>query len=115
MRTTPRFETGDERSAYRRGVELIHAKLHDLLRKQGLKPFQLAVRGVLIRIGVEPNTELFRQQLETDEKGFIAVNSQQETSVPMVLQLAMSQIRLRRQSAAPPAPEQPRPKRLPRD
>jgi len=33
---------------------------------------------------VEPNTELFREQLETDEKGFIAVNSQQETSVPMV-------------------------------
>jgi molecular chaperone GrpE len=25
-------------SAYRKGVELIHAKLHDLLRKQGLKP-----------------------------------------------------------------------------
>ena len=47
--------------------------------KKGLKPFQLAVRGVLIRIGVEPNTELFREQLETDEKGFITVNSQQET------------------------------------
>ena len=56
----------------------------EIQRKEGLKPFQLAVRGVLIRIGVEPNTELFRQQLETDEKGFIAVNSQQETSVAMV-------------------------------
>lgn len=56
----------------------------EIQRKEGLKPFQLAVRGVLIRIGVEPNTELFREQLETDEKGFIAVNSQQETSVPMV-------------------------------
>jgi thioredoxin reductase (NADPH) len=56
----------------------------EILRKQGLKPFQLAVRGVLIRIGVEPNTELFKDQLETDEKGFIAVNSQQETNVPMV-------------------------------
>ena len=56
----------------------------EIQRKEGLKPFQLAVRGVLIRIGVEPNTELFRQQLETDEKGFIAVNSQHETSVPMV-------------------------------
>jgi thioredoxin reductase (NADPH) len=42
------------------------------------------VRGVLIRIGVEPNTELFKDQLETDEKGFIRVNSEQETSVPMV-------------------------------
>ena len=56
----------------------------EIQRKQGLKPFQLAVRGVLIRIGVEPNTELFREQLETDEKGFIKVSGQQETNVPMV-------------------------------
>src|SRR5215204_2752206 len=56
----------------------------EILRKQGLKPFQLAVRGVLIRIGVEPNTELFKDQLETDESGYVVVNSQQETSVPMV-------------------------------
>lgn len=56
----------------------------EIQRKEGLKPFQLAVRGVLIRIGVEPNTELFREQLDTDEKGFIKVNSQQETNVPMV-------------------------------
>ena len=56
----------------------------EIQRKEGLKPFQLAVRGVLIRIGVEPNTELFREQLETDEKGFIVVNSQQETNVPMI-------------------------------
>lgn len=56
----------------------------EIQRKQGLKPFQLAVRAVLIRIGVEPNTELFREQLETDTGGYIAVNSQQETNVPMV-------------------------------
>lgn len=56
----------------------------EIQRKQGLKPFQVAVRGVLIRIGVEPNTELFKVQLETDEKGFLVVNSRQETSVPMV-------------------------------
>ena len=55
----------------------------EIQRKQGLKPFQLAVRGVLIRIGVEPNTELFREQLET-ENGYVVVNSQHETNVPMV-------------------------------
>src|SRR6185295_13513564 len=55
----------------------------EIKRKQGLKPFQLAVGGVLIRIGVEPNTELFREQLET-ENGYVTVNSQQETNVPMV-------------------------------
>ena len=56
----------------------------EIQRKQGLKPFQLAVRGVLIRIGVEPNTELFREQLETDQNAYVVVNSQHETSVPMV-------------------------------
>jgi thioredoxin reductase (NADPH) len=56
----------------------------EIQRKEGLKPFQLAVRGVLIRIGVEPNTELFLEQIATDEKGYITVNSQHETSVPMV-------------------------------
>jgi thioredoxin reductase (NADPH) len=56
----------------------------EIKRKEGLKPFQLAVRGVLIRIGVEPNTDLFGDQLQTDEKRFVSVNSEQETSVPMV-------------------------------
>jgi thioredoxin reductase (NADPH) len=56
----------------------------EVLRKEGLKPFQIAVRGVLIRIGVEPNTELFRGQLQHDEKNYISVNSQQETSAPFV-------------------------------
>jgi molecular chaperone GrpE len=28
---------GDEGGAYRKGIELIHGKLHDLLRKQGVK------------------------------------------------------------------------------
>jgi thioredoxin reductase (NADPH) len=56
----------------------------EILRKDGLKPFQLAVRGVLIRIGVEPSTDLFREQLELDQRGYVLVNSEQETSVPMV-------------------------------
>jgi thioredoxin reductase (NADPH) len=56
----------------------------EIQRKQGLKPFQLAVRGVLIRIGVEPNTELFREQLDIDERGYVEVNNQQETNVSMV-------------------------------
>jgi thioredoxin reductase (NADPH) len=56
----------------------------EILRKEGLKPFQLAVRGVLIRIGVEPNTDLFRDQIDLDEKGYVSVNVEQETSVPFV-------------------------------
>jgi len=61
-----------------------HVEAVEIKRKQGLKPFQLAVRGVLIRIGVEPNTDLIRDQLETDQNGYVVVNSQQETNVPMV-------------------------------
>jgi thioredoxin reductase (NADPH) len=44
----------------------------------------MAVQGVLIRIGFEPNSDLFRAQLETDERGYISVNSQQETSAENV-------------------------------
>ena len=56
----------------------------EIQRKEGLKPFQLAVRGVLVRIGVEPNTDLVREQLQVDEKGYVRVNSEQETTVAMV-------------------------------
>jgi len=56
----------------------------EVQRKEGLKPFQIAVRGVLIRIGVEPNTDLFRGQLDLDERGYITVDSQRQTSVPFV-------------------------------
>jgi thioredoxin reductase (NADPH) len=59
----------------------------EIQRKDGLKPFQLAVRGVLIRIGVDPNTQLFSDQLaqlSCDERGYIVVNSERETSVTNV-------------------------------
>ena len=56
----------------------------EVLRKDGLKPFQIAVRGVVVRIGVEPNTELFREQLQLDEARYVSVNNQHETSVPFV-------------------------------
>jgi thioredoxin reductase (NADPH) len=56
----------------------------EIRRKGALKPFQVAVQAVLIRIGVEPNTELFRDQLPLDESGYICVTSQQETSIENV-------------------------------
>ena len=33
-------EAGEEAAGYRKGVELIHAKLHDLLRKHGVRPIE---------------------------------------------------------------------------
>jgi thioredoxin reductase (NADPH) len=56
----------------------------EIRRKEAIKPFQMAVRGVLIRIGVEPNTDSFREQLQLDEKGYIVVTSQQETTLTNV-------------------------------
>jgi molecular chaperone GrpE len=33
-------DAGEGGAAYRKGVELIHAKLHDFLRKKGVKPIE---------------------------------------------------------------------------
>ncbi len=56
----------------------------EILRKDALKPFQMAVRGVVIRIGVEPNIELFREQLQMDNEGYVTVTSQHETNIANV-------------------------------
>src|SRR5437763_9819429 len=56
----------------------------EIMRGGAIKPFQMAVKGVLVRIGVEPNTELFREQLHVDERGYIIVTGEQETSATNV-------------------------------
>jgi thioredoxin reductase (NADPH) len=55
----------------------------EMLRSGALKPLRMAVRGVLVRVGVEPNTEMFRGQLHADERGYVVVNGEQETSAEM--------------------------------
>jgi thioredoxin reductase (NADPH) len=42
------------------------------------------VDGVFIYVGMEPNTDLFKGQLELDAQGYIVSNRQQYTSVPGV-------------------------------
>jgi thioredoxin reductase (NADPH) len=56
----------------------------EIERAGALKPFRMAVRGVLVRVGVEPNSELFRDQLRTDARGYVSVSAEQETSAEMV-------------------------------
>ncbi len=56
----------------------------EIVREGALKPFQMAVGGVLIRIGVEPNTELFREQVHVDERGYIVTTGEHETEVENV-------------------------------
>ncbi|MBD3390319.1 thioredoxin-disulfide reductase [Candidatus Micrarchaeota archaeon] len=42
---------------------------------------RLPVAGVFIYIGMLPNTELFRDQLETDERGYIKTTEKMETAL----------------------------------
>jgi thioredoxin reductase (NADPH) len=56
----------------------------EIFRQGAIKSFEMAVRGVLVRIGVEPNTELFREQLHMDERGYLVVTGEQETSAANV-------------------------------
>ena len=56
----------------------------EIERGGAIKPFQMAVQGVLIRIGREPNTDFIRGQLELDDGGYVIVRYQQETSLANV-------------------------------
>jgi thioredoxin reductase (NADPH) len=56
----------------------------EILRSGAIKPFQMAVAGVLIRIGVDPNSDLFSGQIEMDQRGYIRVTPEMETTVPNV-------------------------------
>src|SRR2546425_3498542 len=56
----------------------------EIERAQAIKPFQMAVQGVLIRIGFEPNTDFIKGQLTLDDEGFVVVDSRQETGVQNV-------------------------------
>jgi len=56
----------------------------EIERGGAIKPFQMAVQGVIVRIGFEPNTESFRDQIDLDERGYVRVDARQETTVTNV-------------------------------
>lgn len=56
----------------------------EIERAGAIKPFQMAVQGVIVRIGFAPNSELFRDQLELDDRGYVIISSVQETSTENV-------------------------------
>src|SRR5438552_1585024 len=56
----------------------------EIERAGAIKPFQMAVQGVIVRVGFEPNTELFRDQLDMDGRAYVITSSQQEASVENV-------------------------------
>jgi thioredoxin reductase (NADPH) len=45
---------------------------------------RIACDAVLIRVGVVPNTELFIDQVEVDDKGFVITDQERRTNVPGV-------------------------------
>jgi thioredoxin reductase (NADPH) len=61
-----------------------HVEAVEIERSGAIKPFQMAVQGVLVRIGFQPNSELFRDQLQIDERGYVLINGTQETSAENV-------------------------------
>lgn len=44
----------------------------------------IEARGVVVRIGYEPNSEFVREQIRTDKKGYITVTSETEASIENV-------------------------------
>jgi thioredoxin reductase (NADPH) len=71
-------------SIVRRIIGSDHVEAVEIERAGAIKPFQMAVQGVIVRAGFEPNTELFREKLEIDDRGYVIISSQQETSVENV-------------------------------
>jgi thioredoxin reductase (NADPH) len=71
-------------SVVRRIIGRDQVEAVEIERAGAIKPFQMAVQGVIVRIGFAPNTELFRDQLGLDERGYVVINGAQETSVENV-------------------------------
>jgi thioredoxin reductase (NADPH) len=67
--------------------EILGAQTVQGVQVRNVKTNELSVvnvDGVFVYIGMEPNTDLFRGQLELDEQGYIVSNRRQYTSVPGV-------------------------------
>ena len=61
-----------------------HIEAVEIERAGAIKPFQMAVQGVIVRIGFAPNSELFREQLRMDESGYVLINGVHETALENV-------------------------------
>jgi thioredoxin reductase (NADPH) len=74
-------------SVVRRIIGRDQVEAVEIERAGAIKPFQMAVQGVIVRIGFTPNTELFGDQLRLDERGYVTVNAVQETSMENVFSI----------------------------
>ncbi len=62
-------------------------KLTHIVLENGEKEKTLPIDAVFLAIGSKPNTDIFREQLELDNRGYILVKSDQSTSIPGVFAL----------------------------
>lgn len=54
---------------------------HVLLKKKGTIEEKLPLDGLFLAIGSKPNTEIFKGQLQLDEKGYLLLEKNQQTSI----------------------------------
>jgi thioredoxin reductase (NADPH) len=64
------------------GGERVERLIIEDIRARETKTIE--TEGVFIRVGMAPNTEMFRGQIELDDAGFIKTDRRQRTSVEMV-------------------------------
>jgi thioredoxin reductase (NADPH) len=64
------------------GGERVERLIIEDTRAREIKTIE--TEGVFIRVGIEPNTEMFRGRIELDDAGFIKTDQRQRTSVEMV-------------------------------
>ena len=50
----------------------------------GINRRQIDIDHLLVRIGVEPNTEMLAGQIDVDNNGYISANSRCQTSIPNI-------------------------------
>jgi thioredoxin reductase (NADPH) len=82
-RETPNISiiTNAETKAIEGGDHVERLIVEDV-RNHQINPIE--TEGVFIRVGIAPNTELFRGQIELDDEGYVKVDQRQRTSVEMV-------------------------------
>jgi thioredoxin reductase (NADPH) len=79
--TNIRFLTGFDAKAIE-GRDRVERLVVEEIQTGELKTVE--TEGVFIRVGIAPNTEAFRRQIELDESGYIKTDQRQRTSVEWV-------------------------------
>ena len=75
------FQTNKVVEEFLGGDRLTGVKVRDTVTKELI---ELPVEGAFVAIGHKPNTEMFKGQIELDEKGYIVPHEQTRTNIPGV-------------------------------